>query len=343
MWRLFDRDSSVPEPDVASSVELIARGEYLARAADCMACHTQKGGSALSGGVPFNLPFGTIYSTNITSDRKTGIGTWSDDDFVRALHKGVSKDGHYLYPAFPYTSFSRLSRDDAVAIKAYLFSLPAVYALPRPSTLSFPFNQRWAMAFWNLIFLDDHRFKVRANLNAPQNRGAYLATALGHCAECHTPRTIAFSLDLSRSFSGAPIEGWNAYNITPDRQFGVGQWTDQQLADYLSTGHASGRGSATGPMGEVIANSLQYLTSQDISALVSYFRTVAPQPGHKLTRVEVSPTVNMLAALSDKVKSTGMDIDLGRRVFSSACAGCHMESGRGRQSGTVAVRRWAIM
>jgi mono/diheme cytochrome c family protein len=154
IWRLSDRDPEVSAPDTPSSPDLIARGGYLARAADCAACHDAPGGQPFAGGVAFKLPFGIIYSTNITRDRETGIGDWSDDDFIRALHRGIAKNGTYLYPAFPYTSYSAMSREDAVAIKAYLFSLPPVHAPPRPSTLSFPFNQRWTMAFWNLAFLD---------------------------------------------------------------------------------------------------------------------------------------------------------------------------------------------
>src|ERR1700734_3059620 len=158
-WRLYDRDPEPTAADVQPTPELVARGEYLARASDCAACHNAPGGKPFAGGMPFKLPFGTIYSTNITSDLETGIGTWSDDDFVRALHRGIAKDGTYLYPAFPYTSYSGISRDDAVAIKAYIFSLPAVHNAPPPDSLSFPFNQRWTMAFWNLAFLDEHRFR----------------------------------------------------------------------------------------------------------------------------------------------------------------------------------------
>src|SRR6202034_3256272 len=145
---------------------LLARGEYLARAADCAACHNAPGGKPFAGGLPFKLPFGTIYSTNITSDRETGIGTWSDDDFVRALHRGIAKDGTHLYPAFPYTSYSGMSRDDAVAIKAYIFSFPAVHKALPPDQLSFPFNQRWTMTFWNLAFLDAHRFRDTPGFSA---------------------------------------------------------------------------------------------------------------------------------------------------------------------------------
>jgi mono/diheme cytochrome c family protein len=243
------------------------------------ACHNAPNGKPFAGGLPFKLPFGTIYSTNIAADRKTGIGDWSDDDFVRALHRGVAPGGRNLYPAFPYTSFTAMNRDDALAIKAYLFSLPQQHVANKENELSFPFNQRWGMAFWNLAFLSDRRFVPDPAQSTAVNRGAYLATALGHCGECHTPRNLAFGVEAGRAFAGAALEGWYAYNITPDKRFGVGAWSDAQLASFLSTAHAQGRGSAAGPMADAVENSLQYLTSEDISALVAYLRAVAPQKG----------------------------------------------------------------
>src|ERR1700730_16949554 len=268
---------------------LLARGEYLTRAADCAACHTAAStpenslyppnGKQFAGGVPFKLPFGTIYSTNITPDRETGIGSWSDDDFVRALHRGIAPGGRYLYPAFPYTSFTAVSRDDALAIKAYLFSLPPHHVANKENDLSFPFNQRWGMAFWNFGFLSDRRFAPDPAQSAAVNRGAYLATALGHCGECHTPRNLAFGLESGRAFAGEVLEGWRAYNITSDKHFGVGDWSDAQLASFLSSGHAQGRGSAAGPMAEAIETSRQYMTPKDTSCLVAYLRPVPAQTG----------------------------------------------------------------
>jgi mono/diheme cytochrome c family protein len=323
IWRLVDRDSDPSAPDMHPTAELIARGEYLTRAADCAACHNAPGGKPFSGGVAFKLPFGTIYSTNITADGETGIGTWSDDDFVRALHRGIAKDGTHLYPAFPYTSYTGLSRDDAVAIKAYLFSLPPVHAPARPADLSFPFNQRWTMLFWNLAFLDEHRFRPDPARTAEANRGAYLATALGHCGECHTPRNLAFALRPSKQFAGTALQGWDAYNISPARQSGIGGWSDAQVADYLGTGHAHDRGAAAGPMGEAVSHSLQYLSPHDITALVAYLRTVKPQPG----------AANATSAPAAEEVAGGP----GRRIFEGACAGCHEWDGRGRETPYAAL------
>jgi mono/diheme cytochrome c family protein len=334
MSLLLDRDPEVSAPDRPSSPDLIVRGEYLLRAADCAACHNAPGGHPFAGGVAFKLPFGIIYSGNITPDRETGIGDWSDDDFVRALHRGIAKNGTYLYPAFPYTSYSAMSREDAVAIKAYLFSLPPVHAPPRPNTLSFPFDQRWTMALWNLVFLDAKRFKSDPQLTAEEIRGAYLATALGHCGECHTPRNIAFAMNSRRRFAGAVIEGWRAYNVSSDPNFGIGAWSDRQISDYLKTGHAEGRGSAAGPMGEAVANSLQYLTSSDTDALVRYLRTVKPQPGEPGDEARVA---RIETAYADEPGPQDREDSLGKRLFAGNCAGCHLWNGEGRQTGYAAL------
>jgi mono/diheme cytochrome c family protein len=311
-------DHGAPSGPVTAA--LISRGEYLTRAADCAGCHNAPNGKPFAGGLPFKLPFGTIYSTNITADRETGIGGWSDDDFVRALHRGIAPGGHYLYPAFPYTSYTGMNRNDALAIKAYLFSLPPQHVTNKKNHLSFPFNQRWGMAFWNLVFLSDQRFVPDPAQSATVNRGAYLATALGHCAECHTPRNVAYGLERSREFAGEVLQGWDAYNITSDKRFGVGAWSEPQLASYLSTAHAEGRGSAAGPMAEAVENSLQYLTSEDISALVAYLRTVAAQ----IVGYEVNAAPVRAAQEPQN--------ELGRHVFEGACANCHQYNGDGRQT-----------
>jgi mono/diheme cytochrome c family protein len=336
-WRLYDRDPEVPAADVTPTPELIARGKYLVTAADCAACHTVAGGKPFTGGLAFQLPFGTIYSTNITADKETGIGSWSDDDFVRALHQGVAKDGTHLYPAFPYASYTGLSRDDAVAMKAYLFSLPAIHAPARPNGLGFPFNQRWTLAFWNLVFLDQYRQRPDPAVPEATNRGAYLAISLGHCGECHTPRNIGFAMEVRRQFGGSPVEGWYAYNITADKEYGVGDWSDQQIADYLSNGHATDRGSASGPMGEAVADSLQYLTAPDIKALVAYLRYVEPQTtGTPGSHVNPAPAA-MTASSSWTPGGQGTQNELGRRVFEGVCASCHSWNGAGRETDYAAL------
>jgi mono/diheme cytochrome c family protein len=330
------RETGAAQPAAAGApanlTDPVARGEYLARAADCIACHTTPGGQAFAGGVAFKLPFGTIYSTNITADKDTGIGGWSDDDFVRALHAGVRKDGKPLYPAFPYTSYTALSRDDILAIKAYLFSLPAAHAPAKANELSFPYNQRWALSFWNALFLDKTRFAPTEGKSESWNRGAYLATALGHCDECHTPRNALFAKKRSQDLAGEVLQGWRAYNITSDPTYGVGGWSEQQLADYLAKGHAAGRGAASGPMGEVVQNSLQYLTPQDIAALVAYLREVKPQQGPAGSEINQHPPLLQASSAdapgADELAKAG----LGQQLFQGACASCHLWNGQGRQS-----------
>src|SRR5580658_3047049 len=188
--------------------DLVTRGDYLARAADCMVCHT--------------APGGTPYATNITPDKETGIGSYSDAQFLAALHRGVRADGARLYPAMPYTSYSYMSDADALAIKAYLFSLVPVRAPPKADSLSFPFNQRWLLGIWAALFNPDRRFQPNAARSPEWNRGAYLSEALAHCGECHTPRNLAFALNNRKKFGGALTAGWRAYNISTDSGSGVG-------------------------------------------------------------------------------------------------------------------------
>lgn len=330
---------SDPTPGVApalagapATASQIVRGEYLAKAADCVACHTVSGGKPFAGGLPFKLPFGTLYSSNITADKETGIGNYSDDDFVRALHDGIRHDGQRLYPAFPYTSYSQLSRDDALAIKAYLFSQPAVtQAAPKPD-LMFPFNQRWAMGFWNAVFFKAERFQRAPEKSAEWNSGAYMAIALAHCAECHTPRNIGFALDHGNELSGAIINGWQAPNITSDPVHGIGKWTDAELYQYLRTGHATGHGSAAGPMGEAVENSLQYLNERDVQALITYLRSVPPRAGDNPAQVNSKPEGIATSGPYLPSAATPSHLKDGLRLFEGNCASCHQWNGNGPQS-----------
>ena len=305
-------------PAELASAELVRRGEYLARAADCAACHTAKGGAPFAGGVAFVLPFGTLYSTNITPDRDTGIGAYSDADFLAALHKGIGRGGTRLYPAMPYASYTYVTDADALAIKAYLFSLPPVHASAPQNTLQFPFNQRWLMAFWSGLFNPDTRFAAIPTRSAEWNRGAYLAEAMGHCGECHTPRNLFQALDNRKKFAGTIQAGWRAYNITPDRASGIGDWSDEDLARYLSTGHAHLHGTAAGPMGEAVDNSLRYLSPGDIAAVIAYLRSVPPISTADLPAPKSAPppvTPHDVTALNDR--------GLGKEIFAGACASCH--------------------
>jgi len=303
----------------ASAVE---QGRYLARAADCEACHTAEGGAPYSGGRAFVLPFGTLYSTNITPDKDTGIGDYSDADFLNAVHRGVGRNDTKLYPAMPFASYTYMTDADALAIKAYLFSLQPVHAPAPHNTLGFPFNQRPLMAVWAMLFNPDRRFEPRTARDPQWNRGAYLAEAMGHCGECHTPRNLLQALDNRKKFAGAVQAGWRAYNITSDPKSGIGAWSEGDLAHYLSMGHADGRGTATGPMGDAVDHSLQYLAQSDIAALVAYVRSVSAFATADLPEPKASPAPATYAQ-----GDAGNADPVGRTVYAGACAGCHDWSG----------------
>jgi len=314
------------------SAEVLARGEYLTKAADCAACHTMPGSNkAFAGGVPFRLPFGTIYSSNITADEADGIGNWTDEDFLHAVRDGIGKHGEHLYPAFPYTSYTQLSRSDVLAIKAYLFNQPKVSQPNRPNDLSFPYNQRWTIGFWNAAFFKNQRFQPDASQSPQWNSGKYLATALGHCAECHTPRNRLFALQHNEELSGEELQGWHAYNITSDKVHGIGAWSDAELASYLVTGHADGRGSASGPMAEAVENSLRFLQPGDTAALITYLRSVPAREGKQPVTVDPKPAATL--ASSDYAPAGDAHADaMGAKLFEGACASCHQWNGKGQQT-----------
>lgn len=310
-------------PATMAGASLVARGEYLARAADCMVCHTAAGGKPYAGGLAIRTPFGTLYSPNITPDRKTGIGNFTDTDFLRVLHEGVMPDGTRLYPAMPYAAYTYMTDADALAIKAYLFSLAPMHAVTPPDTLAFPYDQRWLMAFWQALYDPNTRFEPRSDRSAQWNRGAYLAEALAHCGDCHTSRNRLQALDNRDKFSGATTAGWQAYNITADDRSGIGAWSDAALAQYLGTGHAVDHGTASGNMGEAVDRSLSFLAPADIQAIVTYLRTVPAVSSPQDPAVRVS-----LASASHR---EGMPADfdpLGKQVFEGACVSCHSWSGR---------------
>ena len=299
------------------SVSTVKRGEYLARAADCVVCHTAHGGQPFAGGLAFPLPFGTIYSTNITPDSDTGIGAYSDAQFLDAVRRGVRRDGARLYPAMPFGSYSYLTDADVLAIKAYLFALNPVRAPNKASTLGFPFNQRFLMAVWSGLFNADERFRPDTSRSPEWNRGAYLAEALGHCGECHTPRNLAYALDERHKFRGAIIGGWHAYDISADRETGIGAWSDDELIGYLTRGHATGRGSASGPMAEVVEASLSQLDPVDIRALTAYVRSVPA-----VTSPGLPPMIAGAVTVSHR-DGPGADNAVGKQVFEGACVSCH--------------------
>jgi len=301
--------------------DLITRGAYLAHMADCAACHRGEGG-ALSGGRPIITPLGKIYASNITPDKDTGIGAYTDDEWVTVLRQGVARDGTHLYPAMPYTSYRLMTRDDALAIKAYLMTQPAVHAEAKAADMRFPFNIRFLMVFWNLLNTPGHNFTPDATHDATWNRGAYLAEALGHCQQCHTPRNFMQGLKSSQAYAGAVQQGWLAYDIT-SAPSGLGAWPARDVAAYLATGRADGHGVAAGPMAEAVSYSLRYLTPADADALAAYVKSLPAK-----TVAEPAPPAPLTA---------DAEAGLGRGIFAGACASCHRSDGAGVESAYAAL------
>jgi mono/diheme cytochrome c family protein len=316
---LADYKSADPTgvPASIAGKSMVERGAYLTRAADCVACHTSGGGKEYAGGLAIRLPFGTLYSTNITPDKETGVGNYSDQDFLDAVRRGVRRDGARLYPAMPYASYSYMTDADVLAIKAYLFSLPPVHAKAPENTLTFPYNQRWAMIFWSALFNPDTRFAPDSDRSPEWNRGAYLAEALAHCGECHTPRNLAFALDNRKKFAGALTAGWRAFNISSDKATGIGGWRDEDLVAYLAIGHADGHGTASGPMGEAVDHSFSQLAQEDIRAVVAYLRTVPPTASPDLPATLAPP------APASHRQGGGTADARGKMLFEGACVSCH--------------------
>jgi len=328
-------EASAFQPTGAALVE---RGRYLATAGDCVACHTAPGGRPFAGGLAFKLPIGTIYSSNITPDRQAGIGGWSDAEFVRAMRHGVRSDGKDLYPAFPYTAYAKLSTDDILAIRAYLGSLAPVARPVAPNALTFPFNQRYLMRAWKLLFLSDTPIAPAQKQSALWKRGAYLVEALAHCGECHTPRNLMYGLKDGQKFAGATTQGWKAYNITSDPRAGIGNWSAEEIATYLRTGHAEGRGVANGPMGEAVELSLSHLTPADLQAIALYLKSVPARPAQNGELVETNPAALTASTAYAPPAGATPRGDLGMRIFEGSCASCHGWNGQGLQSGYAALR-----
>lgn len=277
------QDGTPPAANAAAAAPhdpQMLRGAYLARAGDCVSCHTRPQGAPFAGGLPLATPFGTIISTNITPDPEQGIGTYSQADFTRALREGRARDGRYLYPAMPYTNFSRLNDEDLQALYAYFMKgvQPARQDTPR-TELRWPFSMRWLMAGWNLLYLPGQPYAADASRSAEWNRGAYLVQGLGHCSACHTPRGVAGAEKASSEKSGeaflagAVIDGWYAQPLRNTAEPGLATWSQQEIVDYLKTGR-TGKTAAFGRMAQVVANSTQYMTREDLGAIATYLKSL---------------------------------------------------------------------
>ncbi|WP_449405998.1 c-type cytochrome [Massilia phosphatilytica] len=290
----------------------IARGAYLARAGDCLACHTARDGRPYAGGRALATPFGTLYAPNITPDATTGIGAWTADDFWHALHNGTAPDGRLLYPAFPYTNTTKVTRDDADALYAYLRSLAPVRLANRPHALRFPYDRQIVLAGWRLLYFKPGVYAPRPARSAAWNRGAYLVEGLGHCAACHSPRNGLGATGTRLSGGQIATSGWYAPALDADNEAGLGNWEQAHIVQLLRTGVAP-RGAVFGPMAEVVGQSLQYLTEADAGAMAVYLKSLPPEPSAHPPAVP--PAEDVMKA--------------GRQLYAHHCADCHGADGRG--------------
>ncbi len=260
--------------------DIMQRGEYLFRAAGCANCHTDEKhkGAPLAGGRALKTPFGTFYVPNITPDPETGIGNWSEADFVRAMREGVDDEGIPLYPAFPYTSYTHLTDADLHAIKTYLFSQKPVRQANKEHDLPWYYRSRQSLKIWKMLFFKSGPFQPQPDQSATWNRGAYLVTAVAHCAECHTPRNFLGGFKESLRFAGTAdgVDGDRVPNITPDKKTGIGKWSESDLIEYLDTGATPDGDYAGGAMAEEIDNSLHHLTQEDRKAIAVYVMSLPP-------------------------------------------------------------------
>ncbi len=314
-------DDSTPESStVSNETALVERGRYVALAANCASCHTRPGGAPYAGGVAFESPVGTIYSSNITSSAEHGIGKWTVEDLRRALHEGVAAEGYRLFPAFPYPSFTRMTDEDVTALYAYMRTVTADEY--QPPANDFVFTQRWAMMLWNALFFEPARFKPDPKQTPEWNRGAYLVDALGHCGACHTPRNRFLAERSDQAYHGGTlreyvtadkVRDWSAVNLTSSAD-GLKTWSVDDLTKYLHTGF-SARGGAWGPMNEVVANSTSKLTLEDARAMATYIKSL-PAKGVPEGKQPPSPVSAEQAAL-------------GEGIYKDRCEKCHGSSGRG--------------
>ena len=305
----------------AANGQTIADGKYLAAAGDCVACHTASGGAPFAGGTVIQTPFGRLIGPNLTPDQATGIGAWTDDQFVRAVKYGIGHNGAHLYPGLPYVYFNEVPRADILKIRAYLNTLPPVNNNIVSNQLPFPFDIRFLMTGWNLLFFPDHGdFQPDPSQSADWNRGAYLVQGLGHCAACHTPKNAFGGDRMSDEFEGYVVDGANAPALVDSANDGLGAWSVDEIAIYLKTGH-NAYADASGAMSSVITHSTSNLTLADDRAIAVYLKSL---PGRQTAPQPIAATDPAMVA--------------GMHVYADECAACHMTGGTGEPGLVPALR-----
>ncbi|MBN3728263.1 c-type cytochrome [Burkholderia sp. Ac-20379] len=319
----LDISAAHAQDAAGSQAALIKQGEYLARAGDCMACHSTVGRKPYTGGLPITSGIGTIYSTNITPDPQAGIGKYTEAQFAAAVRKGVRADGAHLYPAMPYPSYAKITDSDIHALYTYFMHgvTPAKDVAPA-TDLRFPFNQRWGMALWNWAFTSDAPFAAPDGASEQVRRGAYLVESLGHCGSCHTPRGVAMNekaLDGSSALylSGSKLNGWNVPSLR-----GASHWSRAELADYLRTGR-NDRAAVAGEMTSVVFNSTSHLSDADLDAIAAYLATLSP------AGAEAAASAGNTAKDTTAKLTAALNLTLGERLYLDNCAACHAVDGKG--------------
>jgi mono/diheme cytochrome c family protein len=290
----------------------VARGRYLAVLGDCAGCHNQAKQPAFSGGQPFKADFGTVFSTNITPDKETGIGSWTENDFYHALHDGIAPGAKHLYPAFPYIYFRSITRQDTNDLFAFLLTLKPVNRKPTPNELIFPVNFRFGLIFWNWLYFDKIPLKIPPGASTQWKRGEYLVNGLGHCAACHTPKTLLFGDETKTPLAGGKVDNWFANSLAGGQAEGLGKWNETDIEKFLATG-ISAHAIAAGPMLEKISSSTSRMTAQDRAAIAIYLKSL---PAQTLVASEVPRREQM---------------ERGRGLYEAHCQKCHAADGRPRE------------
>jgi mono/diheme cytochrome c family protein len=313
-------------PTAGQTTPPMSKGEYVARAADCIACHSIPGSKPFTGGLKMGTPIGAIYSTNITPDNDTGIGNYSFDDFDRAVRQGIAKDGRHLYPAMPYPSYAKVTDDDMHALYDFFMKeVPPVNQANKPSEIPSLLSFRWPIAIWNWLFMDKGVYTVRGDHDAAWNRGAYLVEGLEHCGACHTPRGFAFqekALDDGSSsyLGGAELDAWYAPSLRGEQRTGLGGWSQGDIAAFLKTGHNT-KGAAFGSMLDVINDSTPYLSDDDVNAMAAYLKSLSATTQQAAYTYDNSTTTAL---------ETGKSLDAGGKLYGGYCVSCHGADGKGQ-------------
>lgn len=322
-WAWYPTIPAITPPDPASfDAAAVKRGEFVANAGFCAECHTRKGGAEFAGNYPMDTGFGTIYASNITPDAQTGIGTWSKKAFRRALHEGVARDGHYLFPAFPYDHFTKMTDKDVSDLYAYMMTRPAVTEKTRPVGIPFPLNIRFLQAGWKLLFVHTGRYTPDQTQDTEWNRGAYLAEGAAHCGACHTPRNALGAEEKGHRYDGAVVDGWiapalNAHNPTPVA------WTETELFSYLRYGVAPLHGSAAGPMNPIPHRFLSNIPEDDVKAIAHYYASV----DQAAARTKGDTAAIAAAMKRSATNLVGPTVDPDAKLYQAACAACHYNGG----------------